>query len=278
MNAETVSAPTSVLGEGPRWFRGQLTWVDIMAGRIHRLSADGAAWSESLAQPVSLVLPRANGAEVRTQAATIVTVDPDGTAATLAVLDDSGELRCNDGTCAPDGALFVGTMRYDGTGRDGKLFRVDADGAAEVILSGLGISNGIAFVSDQLAYYIDSADRRIDLLDVTTGERDEFVVIEDPHAVPDGMTVDRDGAVWVALFGGRRVLRYLADGTLDRTIDVPAPNVTSCTFGGAELTDLYITTAREHMSADEIARDPLAGSLFCVRDAGHGRATLPFAG
>lgn len=278
--AQLVDAPRSVLGEGPRWFGGRLTWVDVTGGRIHRLDpVSGDVQTDVIGRAVSLVVPRARGGELRAIDATVVLHDPDGTGRVLAVLDSDDDMRCNDGACGPDGSLFIGTMRRDGSGRDGRLFRVESDGSVEVLLRGLAVSNGIGFdATGERAYFIDSMDRRIDILHLAKGSREPFIEIDHPTALPDGLAVDAEGEVWVALFAGGQVRRYRTNGALDAVFELPATQVTSCTFGGDALRDLYVTTAQEDLSPDQLEQQPAAGSLFRIPNVGQGRAIDAFAG
>lgn len=187
--------------------------------------------------------------------------------------------RANDAAVAPDGSLWAGTMRYDEAAGGGALSRVTGDGTAEVVLDDVAVSNGTGWSPDgRLMYYIDSPTRRVDVFDFVDGrrpvDRRPLVEIEEGAGFPDGLTVDADGCVWVALWDGGAVRRYTPDGELDRVIELPTPRVTACAFGGADLTDLYITTARVGLSAPH----PVAGSLLVVRGVGKGLQQPAFEG
>ncbi|MEU9957124.1 SMP-30/gluconolactonase/LRE family protein [Streptomyces sp. NPDC050982] len=186
--------------------------------------------------------------------------------------------RANDAAVAPDGALWAGTMRYDEAPGGGTLSRIAPDGTVETVLDDVAVSNGTGWSPDgRLMYYIDSPTRRIDVFDFdgqrATGRR-ELAVIEEGDGFPDGLTVDADGCVWVALWDGGAVRRYTPDGKLDRVVELPVTRPTACAFGGADLTDLYITTARTGLEAPH----PLAGSVLVVPGAGKGLLQPPFAG
>jgi sugar lactone lactonase YvrE len=277
LSAVPLDVPRAALGESPRWHAGRLHWVDILGHEVASLDPDsGAIARTAIDDMVSLVWPRAGGGRLLAIGAALVLEDPDGSLRTLAALDDA-DRRCNDGAFAPDGSFYVGTMRRDTLGREGTLWRVAADGSAEALLRGLGVSNGIGFdLVRGLTYYVDSRDERVDLLDLTTGRREPFVDIDEGGALPDGLAVDAAGRVWVALYGAGRVHAYDPDGRLDIVVDVGVPNVTSCTFGGPDLTDLYITTARENMSPADLERMPDAGAVYRVDGAGHGQALVPY--
>jgi sugar lactone lactonase YvrE len=171
-------------------------------------------------------------------------------------------------------------MRYDEAKGGGTLSRITGDGAAEVVLDDVTVSNGTGWSPDgRLMYYIDTPTRRIDVFDhdPATGRvsgRRPLATVEDGAGYPDGLTVDADGCVWVALWDGAAVRRYTPGGELDRVVRLPVPRVTACAFGGAGLTDLYITTARVGLSP----APPLAGSLMVLPGAGTGVPQPAFAG
>ncbi len=203
--------------------------------------------------------------------------DADGELNPLPDLWTDPGLRMNEGACDPDGRFYCGSMAYDkGPGR-GTVYRLDADHATSVVFGGSTISNGLAWSPDgSLAYYIDSDTRRIDVFDYTTDDgltgRRRFVEITEGAGDPDGMTVDAQGHLWVALYAGSAVRRYRPDGTLDGVIELPVTNVTACTFAGPDLDQLVITTSREGLPEGS---QPEAGSLFRSRP---GVTGLPVAG
>ncbi len=167
-------------------------------------------------------------------------------------------------------------MRYDEATGGGTLSRVTGDGTVTVLLDDATVSNGTGWSPDgRLMYYIDTPTRRVDVFDAgedgTVSGRRPLAVIEEGAGFPDGLTVDADGCVWVALWDGAAVRRYTPSGELDRVIELPVPRVTACAFGGPALTDLYITTARVGLTAPH----PLAGSLLVVPGAGKGWPSPP---
>jgi sugar lactone lactonase YvrE len=186
--------------------------------------------------------------------------------------------RANDAAVAPDGALWAGTMRYDEAPGGGTLSRIAPDGTVETVLDDVAVSNGTGWSPDgRLMYYIDSPTRRIDVFDFDgqqVGGRRQLAAIEEGDGFPDGLTVDADGCVWVALWDGGAVRRYTPDGKLDRVVELPVPRPTACAFGGADLTDLYITTARTGLTAPH----PLSGSVLVIPGAGKGLPQPAFAG
>ncbi|EFL31878.1 calcium-binding protein [Streptomyces viridochromogenes DSM 40736] len=274
------------LGEGPTWdaATGRLLWIDILGSRVHTYDpATGRRTVRRTEQHVGAVKPRAGGGLVLNLRDGIGLLDGDSDG------DRDGGFRwlhhepvpgrrANDAAIAPDGTLWAGTMRYDEAPGGGTLSRIGGDGSVEVILDDVAVSNGTGWSPDgRLMYYIDSPTRRIDVFDFADGQvsgRRTLAEIEDGAGFPDGLTVDAEGCVWVALWEGAAVRRYTPDGELDRVIPLPVPRVTACAFAGPDLTDLYITTARVGLAAPP----PLSGSLLVVPGAGKGLAQPAFAG
>ncbi|MFD7699846.1 SMP-30/gluconolactonase/LRE family protein [Streptomyces caelestis] len=272
----------AALGEGPTWdpATGRLLWIDILGSRVHTWDpATGRRTLRRTEQHVGAVKPRAGGGLVLNLRDGVGLLDPDDTFRWLHREVVPGR-RANDAAVAPDGSLWAGTMRYDEAPGGGTLSRVTGDGTAAVLLDDVAVSNGTGWSPDgRLMYYIDSPTRRIDVFDVGEADgritdRRSLVRIEDGAGFPDGLCVDADGCVWVALWDGGAVRRYTPSGDLDRVIPLPVPLVTACAFGGPGLTDLYVTTARVGLTAPH----PLAGSLLVVPDAGKGLPQPPFAG
>ncbi|MFJ3664895.1 SMP-30/gluconolactonase/LRE family protein [Streptomyces sp. NPDC090106] len=270
----------ATLGEGPTWdaAEARLLWLDILGGRIHTYDpATGRRTVRVTDQHVGAAKPRAGGGLVLNLRDGVALLDPDGSRRWLRHEPVPGR-RANDAAVAPDGSLWAGTMRYDEAPGGGTLSRITADGTAATVLDDVTVSNGTGWSPDgRLMYYIDSPTRRVDVFDHADGRvtgRRQLVEIEDGAGFPDGLTVDADGCVWVALWDGAAVRRYTPDGVLDRTIALPTPRVTACAFGGADLTDLYITTARVGLDSPH----PVAGSLLVVPGAGKGLAQPAFAG
>jgi sugar lactone lactonase YvrE len=184
----------------------------------------------------------------------------------------------NEGGCDPDGRFYCGSMAYDQRPGAGALHRLDPDGSVQVVLPELTISNGLEWSPDgSLAYYVDTPTGRVDVFDYDaerglTGRR-PFARPTPGH--PDGLTVDAEGGVWVALFDGGAVHRYTPGGVLDGVVELPTPQVTACTLGGPDLDRLYVTTSAENL---EPGTDPLAGSLFAADVGVRGRPVREFAG
>lgn len=268
------------LGEGPTWDTAteRLIWVDILSSRVHTYDpATGRRTVMATEQHVGAAKPRAGGGLVVNLRDGIGLYDADGSFSWLAHDPVPGR-RGNDAAVAPDGALWAGTMRYDEYEVGGNLTRIAPDGRVTVELDVVACSNGTGWSPDgRHMYYIDSPTLRIDVFDVVGKHatyRRPFVTLEPGAGLPDGLTVDAEGCVWVALWGGAAVRRYTPSGRLDRVIELPVPRPTACAFGGPSLRDLYISTARTGQEAPH----PLAGSLLVLPDAGLGLPSPAFAG
>jgi sugar lactone lactonase YvrE len=274
-----------ILGEGPTWDvgTGSLVWVDILGSAVHRFHP-GPGTDEVIPVPqhVGAAKPRTNGGLVLNLRDGIGLLDHDGAEPRWLVYWAREGMRGNDAAVDPAGRLWAGTMRYDTATGGGFLARVDPGGRAHVVLPEVSISNGIGWSPDETRmYYIDSPTHRIDVLDydVASGDatnRRAFVEVADTDGVPDGLCVDTAGCVWVAVHGGAQVRRYTPDGVRDRTIEVPARQVTACAFGGSDLADLYVTTSREGFTEADAAAQPLAGCLFVATGIGSGLPSARF--
>ncbi|MEU4658287.1 SMP-30/gluconolactonase/LRE family protein [Streptomyces sp. NPDC023723] len=270
------------LGEGPTWdtAAARLIWVDILGRRVHTYDpATGRRTVRTTEQHVGAAKPRAGGGLVLNLQDGIGLVDPDGSLR-MAHREAVPGRRANDAAVAPDGSLWAGTMRYDEAPGGGTLARLTADGTYTTVLADVAVSNGTGWSPEgRLMYYVDSPTRRIDVFDHDPGSgrisgRRTLAEVEDGAGFPDGLTVDADGCVWVALWDGGAVRRYTPDGRLDRVVELPVPRGTACAFGGTGLTDLYVTTARTGLTAPH----PLAGSVLVVPDAGKGLAQPAYGG
>ncbi|WP_069773914.1 SMP-30/gluconolactonase/LRE family protein [Streptomyces sp. LUP30] len=278
---EVAVRAEATLGEGPTWdpATGRLLWIDILGSRLHAYDpATGRRTVRATDQHVGAAKPRAGGGLVLNLRDGVGLLDPDDSFRWLRHEPVPGR-RANDAAVAPDGSLWAGTMRYDEAPGGGTLSRLAGDGSAELVLDDVAVSNGTGWSPDgTLMYYIDSPTRRVDVFDCSAdgrvSGRRPFVRVEDGAGFPDGLTVDADGCVWVALWDGGAVRRYTPAGELDRVIALPTPRVTACAFGGAGLTDLYVTTARVGLTAPH----PVAGSLLVIADAGKGLPQPAFAG
>jgi sugar lactone lactonase YvrE len=190
----------------------------------------------------------------------------------------------NDGKCDAAGRFWAGTMAFDYRRGAGALYRLDPDGRVHTMVRDVTISNGLDWTDDgRRMYYIDTPTKSIDVFDFdlasgAIASRRSLVQVPDGQGFPDGMTLDAEGGIWVALFRGGVVRRYTPDGALDREIRLPVTQPTSCAFGGRDLRDLYITTAANTLSPEERARQPHAGGVFRCRPGVQGRPANRFRG
>lgn len=282
MRAQNVTGPIAGHAEGPVWAAawGGLRWVDAAAGDLLTLRDDGIVRQHVDDEFVAFVRPRRTGGFVAAGARTLYLADePDGETRAVARLGDDPGVRMNDGCCDPDGRLLAGSMAYDSAPGRGSLRRIDVDLTISTVLPEVTISNGIGFTSEgSQAYYADTATGRVDVFDVSDGElvdRRPLVAIPSDVGAPDGLCIDHDGNVWVALWGGSAVHAYDSSGSLIERIALPVPQVSACTFGGTGLGTLFITTSAQGLDADHGTE---AGSLFAVDLGVRGLPTLPFAG
>lgn len=241
MSADVLLDVRSVLAEGPRWDAAAraLLWVDIEGRTFHRW--DGTHETVRFDDRVGCVAPTDDGDVVAALASRIVLVS---TGEQLALFPHGPDTRSNDGACDADGRFWVGTTALDFRPGGGALYRFD--GALERIFGGLGLSNGIGWspAGDRL-YFVDSNTQQVAeyAYDGEPGERRVLVELDERDGTPDGLAVDDEGFVWLALYGGGSVRRYAPDGTLDREVAIPAENVTACCFGGDDGRSLFVTTA-----------------------------------
>ena len=279
-----AAAAPAELGEGPVWDarRQELLWVDIDRGLVHRRAPGRRDVTLSVGQPVGCAVPRAGGGLALAVRDGFALVDPGGGEPRLAcpVELERPDTRMNDGACDARGRLWAGTMSLRGDTRSAALYRLDADLVARRMLPGISVSNGIGWspAGDTL-YHVDSPRRRVDVydFDATAGAiagRRAVIPVAPELGLPDGLAVDAEGGIWVALWGGGAVQRHSPDGELDARLELPATNVTSCCFGDADLATLYVTTATRGARRDE----PPAGAVFACRPGVRGLAATPFAG
>jgi sugar lactone lactonase YvrE len=270
--------------EGPAWdaARAELLWVDILGHRVHRARArhdGGRTWLEPVAvhdvgQCVTAVVPLADrdaGWMVASERG-FGHLRADGTLHVVAEPEAAtgGRTRMNDGKCDPSGRFWAGSMAWDVEPRAGRLYRMAVDGGVEVVLASVTVSNGLAWTPDgETMYFIDTLTRRVDRLavDAGTGEllaRETAFEVDADEGWPDGMTIDDEGCLWVALWGRGQVVRYATDGRVLARVRVGPDQVSSCSFGGPERRTLFITTSQEGLDAAARSRQPDAGRVFCV--------------
>ena len=283
-SATVASADAFGLGEGPVWDppRRRVLWVDINAGTVHEGRLDGDQVVQTRAQhfdrTVGAVVCSAAGDLLVAGAQTLITPSGSGPR----IVPAGAHRRLNDGACDPAGAFLIGSMALDG-GRGGDvLVRVERDGTVTVLDDDLALSNGLAWSPDGgLLYSIDSIPgvvwvRAYDAATGAVGPRREWLRITD--GLPDGMCVDADGHLWIAIWGAGQVRRYTPDGRLAGIVDVPAPHTTSIAFVGTGLDLLLITTATFGLGTEQAAEFPDSGRLFLARVGVAGLPATPWVG
>ncbi len=289
MGVELVLNAHARVAEGPVWDdrTGTLVWVDIMSSLVHRYDpARDRDQAVDVGQAVG-------AAALRKDDKGLVLALRDG----FGFLDEANKKveivafveadvptnRMNDGKADPGGRFWAGTMAFESTPGRGSLYRLDPDLQVSKHVSGISISNGLDWSLDgRQMYYVDSPTQGVDVFDFDAAQgklsaRRRLITIAPEEGLPDGMTVDEEGGLWVALHGSGSVRRYTPDGRVDRVVRVPPTMVTCCAFGGPHLTDLYITTMSYGMSEEAKRAQPLAGALFRCRPGVRGRPPNRFA-
>ncbi|HSR61307.1 MAG TPA: SMP-30/gluconolactonase/LRE family protein [Robiginitalea sp.] len=278
---ETITDHRSRLGEGPVWDtkRQALCWVDITAGHIHEYRPrDGRHRRLDVGERVGAVALFPNGDYLAALESGLVRLGRKSGARTPLCHPESVHPgnRYNDGKCDPSGRFWIGSMALDERPGAGSLYMLKPDLSAELKIGGVGISNGLAWSRDQRTmYYIDSPTRQVQAFDFEpetgdlTNRRVAFSVPAS-EGVPDGMTIDREGMLWIGHWDGWQVARWDPErGEKLVGWKLPAARITSCTFGGDGLGDLYVTSAREGLSERELASQPMAGAVFVFKDCGY---------
>jgi sugar lactone lactonase YvrE len=272
---EIVASEADELGEGPVWLPAteELLRVDIARGEI--VVRGAAERRRGLGVAVGFAVPVAGGGLIAGAGRALVRLAAlDAEPERIAEVEPGREgNRFNDAACDPRGRLWAGTMSTTREPGVAALYRVEPGGEPTIALAGATVSNGLDWSPDATRlYYVDSLTQRIDAIafDVDRGRlgaRRPFAPIAPQDGLPDGLTVDADGGVWLALFGGAAIRRYRPDGALDAHIPLPVTHPTSLAFGGPTLQDLYVTSAR---------RDGRGGSLLRLRPGVRGTEATPF--
>ena len=292
MTAATLALDAqAILGEGPIWDQREdvLWWIDINNHLLHRFDpATRRDQTFDIGQRIGTVVPRAKGGLMVAVQSGFAAYDP-ASQKLEPLIDPEAHLpenRFNDGKCDPAGRFWAGTLELiEQNMQAGTLYCLYPDGHVEPRVSQVGISNGIVWTADKRTmYYIDTPTRRVDAFDYDneTGEisnRRPAIELDEGPYFPDGMTIDAEDKLWVALWGGWRVQQFdPATGEALDKVDVPASQVTACAFGGPELKDLYITTARRDLDEEALRDEPHAGGLFHARPGATGVPANSFAG
>jgi sugar lactone lactonase YvrE len=288
VTAELALDARAELGEGALWDAagGVLLWIDITGHLVHRFNpVTGQNTTMDVGQPVGAVVLATDGRLMLAVEKGFAFLDlVSGRLETIATVEPGQPTRMNDGKCDSRGRFWAGTMAYAETKGAGSLYRLDPDRLVTRVLEQVTISNGIAWsLDDRAMYYIDTPLHTVDrfAFDAASGgigARSTVVRVDPSVGSPDGMTVDAEGHLWVAMWGGSSVRRYTPTGVLELVVEVPASRVTSCAFGGDSLDELFITTASTGLTDVERAAQPLAGGLFRVRPGVKGMTAQVFRG
>lgn len=274
---------SDILGEGPAWSAAEqrLYWLDIKGRRLHWQGPEpGPSAGIDLPVRASVAAPRAGGGLLLATEAGLAFCDPD--AARVEVVRPMAfpdGFRTNDGKVDPQGWLWWSTMDDNGGARPGALFRTAPDLSTRQVLDGLHIANTVTVTADGRTLLLaDSARQTIFAHDTADLRRRRVFARTEDGVSPDGSALDVEGYLWNAQWGGARLVRFAPDGAVDRIVPLPVTQPTSCAFGGPGLRTLYVTSARDGLSAAELARQPLAGSLFAFEPGVAGLPVPPFAG
>lgn len=283
--ATQVTEVCTFHGEGAFWDEAaqRVLLVDMLAGAVVELGADLRPERHEYGGIAAVIRRRARGGFVLAVERGFRFLDDDlrPTGEEIAVFDDP-TIRMNEGGVDPQGRLHVGTMAYDTAEGRGTVYRLDADRTVTPSLPGVTISNGLQWSADGgTAFYVDTPTDhvwrfRYDQEDGTFHDREPFADLSGVDGHPDGMTIDEDGGLWVAMYGGWAVRRFDADGTPSEVVELPTRDVTCPAFGGPDRSTLYITTSREGWG-DEHA-EPEAGAVFALETSARGATQHRYAG
>ena len=280
MRAEQLTDVITHHGEGIGWdpHASRIRLVDVYEGDLLTISGETLEERLDVGSVAGAWRPRRGGGVAVAADARFLLLDADGGVewTSPSALFGPGH-RMNDGGCDRQGRFYCGSMSVDASPGDGALWRLDADREVSLALTDLTIPNGLVWSLDGgQAFHIDTPRGCVDVLEYDGGTgalsgRRPLAKVTGGH--PDGMSLDADGGLWVALWGGSAVHRYSIDGGLTAVVEVGAVQVSSCAFGGPDDSTLYITTSREGLGADE---DPAAGAVFAVDVGVTGAAVAAF--
>jgi sugar lactone lactonase YvrE len=282
VKANQVSDPLAFHAEGPFWdtSANRLLYVDLLAGDILSLD-DGLIDRFPISEVAAVIRRRAKGGFVVAVERGFAFVDDDlQSVEFLPEVFGSPTVRMNEGGCDPQGRFYCGSMAYAETPGGGSLYRMDAGRSVHVVLEGVSISNGLQWSADgSKVFYNDSPSGRVDVFDfdADTAEFSHRRPFATPvtDGVPDGMAIDAEDGIWTALWGGSAVQHFDAAGKLVEKIELPVSHVSACTFGGPNLSTLFITTSRLAIAEGE---EPEAGAIFSVETDVRGAVPHTFAG
>ncbi|MGY4385061.1 sugar lactone lactonase YvrE [Pedobacter sp. UYP24] len=284
----TLVRAQNTLGESPFWHAGRksIFWVDIEANLLQEVTLSTkkvVQWD--LGRRVSLIVEgKENELILGTQGGLMsFSLNSQLTTMLLPLEEDLADRRCNDGHCDNKGRLFVGVMDIHCADGCGSLYRIDGDLSVTKMLSDLTIPNGLVWSADYTRmYFTDTLTRIVKSFDYNIAEGtivngQVAITIPEEMGLPDGITIDEEGMLWIALYGGAAISRWNPKtGILLKTINIPALHVTNCCFVGENLDQLVVTTASENLSPDQLQQYPQSGNLFNIKNPGV-KGIKPFA-
>ncbi|MFM9919520.1 SMP-30/gluconolactonase/LRE family protein [Lacisediminihabitans sp. H27-G8] len=272
---------SAILAESIVWDpAGFVLWCDITAGLLYRCPIEGLNDTViELPPPLASFAPTADGSGyVASLGDRVVRVDAAGGIRDLAHIEHAHDgLRLNEGKCDPYGRWITGSMNLANGEPDGALYSVTEEGALRVLRGGFGVANGFEWsLDDSEMFFTDTAVKTIYRAPYSeTGDIGEVTVFHSGES-HDGLTVDAEGFLWGGIYGGGRVVRYSPEGIEDLVVELPAPNITSVAFGGPGMSTLFVGSARENLTEQQLEAHPLSGSIFAIDTATHGRPARRF--
>lgn len=280
LKIETVTEVKSLLAEGPVWDakRKVICWIDILNGKIHEWSEKDAVYRETdVKQMIGSMAICSDGNYIAALQNGFAFINRESREVKM-ITDPEAHLsnnRFNDGKCDPAGRFWAGTMSLTEDHGAGSLYTLDNDLSYSKMREKVTISNGLAWSLDhKTVYHIDTPTLTVTAFDYENesgriSNQRTAILIEEKDGFPDGMTIDSEGMLWIAHWNGWQVTRWNpVSGKKLYAVSMPVAKVTSCTFGGDDFNDLYITTAKVDLTPEELQRQPLAGSLFVIRNCG----------
>ena len=260
----------------------RLRWTDITLGTLNTSDAHGTVVSSvPLPPPLASFQPRSGGGFVAALGDTVVVTDPDGVVEReIARVEHAvAGMRFNEGKCDPFGRFLVGSMNVTTGEPDAALYSVEADGTTRLLRGGFGVTNGIEWSDDGTVMYVTDTSastvyRASYGPDGELGELQPFIV----GAAHDGLVRDDEGCFWSAVYGSGKVERYGPDGSHLETVELPTPNGTSVAFGGPDMSTLFVGTARENLTEEQLEQSPQSGAVLAVPTRVHGFPANTFSG
>lgn len=286
LQVECAARGADLIGECPLWDGRELWWIDILGPALKRLDpASGAQRALALPEAIGSFAFRRAGGILAAMKSGLYFLSPDGGALECVARPEPGlpHNRFNDGRCGRDGRFWAGTMKDEGEREPvGSLYRLDPDGTCARMRGNLYVPNDLCWSPDGRTMYLSDTHRHViwahDYDRAAGAISPERVFAQGDELHPDGACVDAEGCVWSCQYGGWRIVRFTPEGKVDRVLELPVANPTCCCFGGAALDTLYVSTATQKLAPDELARQPLAGSVLALRPGVKGLPESRFAG